>query len=60
VYFGENFDDVNAGTGGTFRGNQTSNDFLVGLPGSPYSDGLVPDTTYYWRIDDVEADGVPK
>ncbi|MFB0555861.1 MAG: LamG-like jellyroll fold domain-containing protein, partial [Phycisphaerae bacterium] len=60
VYFGENFDDVHAGTGGTFRGNQTSNDFLVGLPGSPYPDGLVPDTTYYWRIDDVEADGVTK
>jgi hypothetical protein len=60
VYFGENFDDVNAGTGGTFRGNQTSNDFPVGLPGSPYPDGLVPDTTYYWRIDDVEADGVTK
>ncbi|MFC1634848.1 LamG-like jellyroll fold domain-containing protein [Planctomycetota bacterium] len=58
VYFGENFDDVNAGTGGTFRGNQTSNHFLVGLPGTPYPDGLVPDTTYYWRIDEVEADGV--
>jgi len=60
VYFGENFDDVNAGTGGTFQGNQTSNSFLVGLPGSPYPDGLVPDTTYYWRIDEVEADGVTK
>jgi hypothetical protein len=60
VYFGENFDDVNAGTGGTFRGNQTSNHFLVGLPGYPYPDGLVPDTTYYWRIDEVETDGVTK
>ncbi len=60
VYFGENFDDVNAGTGGTFQGNQASNHFLVGLPGYPYPDGLVPDTTYYWRIDEVEADGVTK
>jgi hypothetical protein len=60
VYFGETLDDVSAGTDGTFRGNQTSNDFLVGLPGSPYPDGLVPDTIYYWRIDDVEADGVTK
>jgi len=60
VYFGENFDDVNAGTGGTFRGNQTSNHFLVGLPGYPYPDGLVPGTTYYWRIDEVETDGVTK
>ena len=40
VYFGENFDDVNGGTGGTFRGNQTSNHFSVGLPGDPYPDGL--------------------
>jgi len=60
VYFGEDFDDVDAGTGGTFRGNQTSNHFLVGLPGTPYPDGLVPGTTYYWRIDEVEADGVTK
>jgi len=60
VYFGESFDVVNAGTVGTFRGNQTSNDFLVGLPGHPYPDGLVPDKTYYWRIDEVEADGVTK
>ncbi len=57
VYFGENVDDVDAGTGGTFQGNQDSNDFLVGLPGYPYPDGLVPGTTYYWRIDEVEADG---
>jgi len=60
VYLGDNFDHVNAGTGGTFRGNQPSNDFLVGLPGCPYPDGLVPDTTYYWRIDEVETDGVTK
>jgi hypothetical protein len=60
VYFGENFDDVNAGTGGTFRGNQTSNHFSLGLPGDLYPDGLVPDTTYYWRIDEVETDGVTK
>ncbi len=60
VYFDEDSDDVNAGTGGTFRGNQTSNHFLVGLPGCPYPDGLVPGTTYYWRIDGVETDGVTK
>jgi parallel beta-helix repeat protein len=60
VYFGENVDDVETGTGGTFHGNQASNDFLVGLPGCPYPDGLVPGTTYYWRIDEVEADGVTK
>jgi parallel beta-helix repeat protein len=55
VYFGENFDSVYAGTGGTFRGNQTSNHFLVGLPGYPYPDGLVPGTTYYWRVDEFDG-----
>ncbi|MFC1605018.1 hypothetical protein ACFL5F_08335, partial [Planctomycetota bacterium] len=25
-----------------------------------YPDGLVPGTTYYWRIDEVESDGVTK
>jgi len=60
VYFGENFDDVHAGTGGTFQGNQPSTYFVVGLPGHPYSEGLAADTTYYWSIDEVEADGVTK
>ena len=57
VYFGENFDDVNDSAGSTFQGNQTAMYFLAGAPGSPYPDGLVPGTTYYWRIDEVEADG---
>ena len=41
------------GTGGTFRGNQISPFFILGFPGYPYSDGLVPGTTYYWRIDEI-------
>ena len=60
VYFGESFADVNDGTAGTFRGNQTSTYFVVGFPGFPYPDGLVPGTTYYWRVDEVEANGVTK
>jgi len=60
VYFGENYDDVKNGTGGTFYGNQASTSFIVGFPGVPYPDGLVPGTTYYWRIDEVEANGVTK
>jgi hypothetical protein len=60
VYLGENFDDVDAGTGDTFQGNQPENYFTIGFPGFPYPDGLAPGTTYYWRIDDVEADGVTK
>ena len=57
VYFGDNSADVNDGTGGTFQGSQTETYFVVGLSGTPYPDGLVPDTTYYWRIDEHNADG---
>jgi len=53
VYLGENFDDVNAGAEGTFVGNQAATFIVAGFPGFPYPDGLVPGTTYYWRIDEV-------
>ncbi len=60
VYLGENFDDVVAGTSDTFQVNQAGTYFTIGFPGFPYPDGLVPGTTYYWRIDEVEADGNTK
>jgi hypothetical protein len=53
IYFGENFEDVNNGTEDTFQGNQEETAFIVGFVGFPYPDGLVPGTTYYWRIDEV-------
>ncbi|MBN2594995.1 MAG: carbohydrate binding domain-containing protein [Sedimentisphaerales bacterium] len=55
VYFGDNFDDVKAGTAETFQGNQdlSLTFFLIGFVGYPYPDGLVYGTTYYWRIDEV-------
>jgi hypothetical protein len=53
VYFGENFNDVNDGAAETFQGNQPSAFFVAGFPGFPYPDGLIPGTTYYWRIDEV-------
>jgi len=59
VYFGDNYDNVANGTGDTFRVNQDRdiNFYIVGFPGYAYPDGLVPGTTYYWRIDEVnEAD----
>ncbi len=57
VYIGDNFDNVNDGAEGTFRGNQTNTSLLAGFPGFTFPDGLVPGTTYYWRIDEVnEAD----
>jgi len=60
VYFGESFNEVDEGAGDTFRGNQTATFFVVGFPGFPYPDGLTPGTTYYWRIDEIEADGDTK
>jgi hypothetical protein len=53
VYLGENVDNVNAGAEGTFIGNQTDTFFVAGFPGFAYPDGLIPGTTYYWRIDEV-------
>ncbi|MHC4310347.1 MAG: carbohydrate binding domain-containing protein [Planctomycetota bacterium] len=53
VYMGDNFDDVNDGTGDTFRINQTDEFYIAGFPGNAYPDGLVHGTTYYWRIDEV-------
>jgi len=57
VYFGNNSDDVNDGVGDTFLGNQTNEFLAVGCPRCLYPDGLAPGTTYYWRVDNVEADG---
>jgi len=45
VYFGDNFDQVNNGSGDTFKGNQLETSFVV--------DSLTASTTYYWRIDEV-------
>ena len=57
VYIGDNFENVDAGTESTFQGNQTGDFMVVGFPGFPIPDGLVSGTTYYWRVEDVEADG---
>ena len=58
VYLGDNFDTVNNddNTGDTFQGNQAGTFLVAGFPGFPYPDGLVPGTTYYWRIDEVNPD----
>ncbi|TKJ37076.1 MAG: hypothetical protein CEE38_09240 [Planctomycetes bacterium B3_Pla] len=53
LYLSDNFDDVSNGTGDSFRGNQTDTMYIVGFPGFAYPDGLVPGTTYYWRIDEI-------
>ncbi|MHC4366786.1 MAG: LamG domain-containing protein [Planctomycetota bacterium] len=53
VYVGENFDDVDSGAAETFVGNQAAATLIVGFPGFPIPAGLVPGTTYYWRVDEV-------
>ncbi|MGB2862711.1 MAG: LamG-like jellyroll fold domain-containing protein [Sedimentisphaerales bacterium] len=55
VYLGDNLDDVNeaANESETFQGNQASTFYVAGFPGGAYPEGLVPSTTYYWRIDEV-------
>jgi hypothetical protein len=53
VYLGDNFEDVQAGTGDTLRESQGGTFFVAGFPGFPYPDGLVPGTTYYWRVVEV-------
>jgi len=58
VYFDDNFTNVNDRTGDAFQGNQTETQLPVGYSGYPFPDGLTPGTTYYWCIDEVDADGV--
>jgi hypothetical protein len=55
VYLGDNYDTVSnaAPDSDVFRGNQGETFLVAGFPGFPYPDGLVPGTTYYWRIDEV-------
>jgi len=52
IYFGEDANDVNNGTGGTFRGSQ---------PFEQESCGPIPvefNTTYYWRVDEFNDAGI--
>jgi hypothetical protein len=53
VYLGDNYDQVNEGSGDTFQGNYDDIFFFVGITGYPFPEGLVPGTTYYWRIDEI-------
>jgi len=57
VYFGDIYSEVDEGSGDTFRGNQNTGFYVAGFPGFAFPDGLPTGNTYYWRIDEVEADG---
>jgi len=59
VYIGTDFNDVNEATrdSDTFAANVTGTELMIGFPTMPVPGGLVPGTTYYWRVDAVnEAD----
>ena len=55
VYLGDNLNDVNEATRDSdlFRSNQALTFYVAGFPGYAYPNGLIPGTTYYWRIDEV-------
>jgi hypothetical protein len=55
VYLGDDFSAVEEATRDSeeFRGNRTLTFYVAGFPGAAYPDGLVPGTTYYWRIDEI-------
>ena len=53
VYLGDNYDDVKDGLGDSFQVNQAETSLIVGFPGFPLPGGLIPGTTYYWRVDEV-------
>jgi hypothetical protein len=50
VFFGDNWDNVNNGTGGTDRGLTSNTSYTA--------TGLVPGVTYYWRVDSVSGTNV--
>jgi hypothetical protein len=51
VYMGTDLDEVAAGTVPAV--NTTQGLVTAGIAGGPIPDGLVPDTTYYWRVESV-------
>jgi len=53
LYVGTDFDNVNDGAEDTFVVNTTESFQLIGIPGYPFPDGLLPGTTYYWRVDGI-------
>jgi len=53
VYLSDNLDDVDNGAEGAFQGNLGTTSLIAGFTGFAFPDGLVPGTTYYWRVDEV-------
>jgi hypothetical protein len=53
VYLSADVDEVDDGAESAYQGNYEDTFIVVGFPGFPVPDGLVPGTTYYWRVDEV-------
>jgi hypothetical protein len=55
VYLGESFDQVNEATvdSPVYLGNFTDTFTVIGFAGFAFPEGLVPGTTYYWRVDAI-------
>jgi hypothetical protein len=58
VYVSDNLAEVENSAPEAFRGNLDlmTAYLIIGFPGFPYPDGLVPGTTYYWRVDEINED----
>jgi hypothetical protein len=53
VYIGTDLAAVQAGDQSVFYASQTGTFVVAGIDGFAIPDGLVPGTTYYWRVDEV-------
>lgn len=56
IYMSDNLADVQNSAPEAFQGNIPDTYFVVGFPGFPIPDGLIPGTTYYWRVDEINDD----
>ena len=53
LYLSTNLDDVQYGLADAFQGNLATAYYVIGFPGFAFPEGLIPGTTYYWRVDEV-------
>ncbi|MHC4361545.1 MAG: PA14 domain-containing protein [Planctomycetota bacterium] len=60
IYMADNFDDVNDRTAAALVASQPLPALVVGFFEMPFPGGLVAGTTYYWAVDEVDADGETK
>ncbi len=56
VYLSDSLEAVENGTDEAFQGNQSTTSFIAGFVGFAFPEGLVPGTTYYWRVDEVDPE----